>query len=93
LGCWISPHYGPFLLGAHFVTYEPFISSIFKFFSGRSTPRITETIDTESADTGAHMYSQNLLIQQLFDQEQRLDRRELPRRKLKFKFKGKRLRG
>jgi hypothetical protein len=32
LGCWISQCYDPFSLGAHFETYEPFISLIFKFF-------------------------------------------------------------
>jgi hypothetical protein len=26
------------------------------FFSGRGEPRITETADTESVDTGAHLY-------------------------------------
>jgi hypothetical protein len=31
---------GPFLLGARFDTYEPFISLIFQFFSGRVKPRI-----------------------------------------------------
>jgi hypothetical protein len=35
LSCWISPSYGPFSLGAHFKTYEPFIYLIFNFFSGR----------------------------------------------------------
>jgi hypothetical protein len=34
LSCWISPCYGPFSLGTHFETYEPFISLIFQFFSG-----------------------------------------------------------
>jgi hypothetical protein len=56
LGCRISPCYGPFLLGARFETYEPFISLILKFFSGRGKPRINETVDTESADKGAHLY-------------------------------------
>jgi hypothetical protein len=32
LGCWISPRYGPFLLGGHFETYEPFIALIFQIF-------------------------------------------------------------
>jgi hypothetical protein len=32
--------YGLFSLGAHFKTCEPFISSIFKFFSGRSKSRV-----------------------------------------------------
>jgi hypothetical protein len=32
LGCWISPCYGLFSLGARFETYEPFISLIFNFF-------------------------------------------------------------
>jgi len=32
LGCWISPCYGPFLLGTHFETYELLISLIFQFF-------------------------------------------------------------
>jgi hypothetical protein len=31
LGCWISPCYGTFWLGARFETYEPFISLIFQF--------------------------------------------------------------
>jgi hypothetical protein len=57
LGCWISPCYGPFSLGARFETYEPFISLIFQFiFSGRGKPWITETADTESVDTGARLY-------------------------------------
>jgi len=29
---WISPRYSPFLLGARFENYEPFISLIFQFF-------------------------------------------------------------
>jgi hypothetical protein len=41
---------------AHFETYEPFISFIFKFFSGRGKSWITETADTESVDIGAHLY-------------------------------------
>jgi hypothetical protein len=56
LGCWISPCYGPFSLGARYDTYEPFISSIFKFFSGRGKPQIVETTDTESVDMGARLY-------------------------------------
>jgi hypothetical protein len=36
LGCWISPCYGPFSLGASFETYVPFISLIFIFFSDHS---------------------------------------------------------
>jgi hypothetical protein len=39
LGCWISPCYGPFSLGARFEAYKLFISLIFKFFSGRGKPR------------------------------------------------------
>jgi hypothetical protein len=35
LSCWISLCYGPFSLRAHFENYEPFISLIFKHFSGR----------------------------------------------------------
>jgi hypothetical protein len=38
-----------------FETYEPFISLIFNFFSGRGKPRITETANTESVDTGARL--------------------------------------
>jgi hypothetical protein len=30
----------PFSLGAHFETYEPFISLIFQFFSGHGKPQI-----------------------------------------------------
>jgi hypothetical protein len=40
MGCWISPRYGPFSFGARFETYEPFISLIFNFFSGRGKQRI-----------------------------------------------------
>jgi hypothetical protein len=61
LGCWISLCYGPFSVGTHFETYEPFISLISKFFSGHSKTWITETAGTVSADTGRaqlyiHMY-------------------------------------
>jgi len=56
LGCWISPCYGPFSLGARFENYEPFISLIFQIFSGRGNPRLTETADTESADTAVRLY-------------------------------------
>jgi hypothetical protein len=53
LGCWISPHYSPFSLGGCFETYGEVISLILKlFFSGCSKQRITETMDTESMDTG-----------------------------------------
>jgi hypothetical protein len=57
LGCWISPCYNPFSLAGRFETYEPStrIYLIFKFFSGRGEPRITETADTESVDTGAQL--------------------------------------
>jgi hypothetical protein len=40
LGCWILQVYSQFSLGARFETYEPFISLIFQFFSGRGKPRI-----------------------------------------------------
>jgi hypothetical protein len=56
MGCWISPCYGPFSLGAGFETYEQFISLILKFFGlDRSKPRITETADAESGSTGAQL--------------------------------------
>jgi hypothetical protein len=43
--------------GAQFETYESFISGIFHLiFSGHGKPRITETADTESADTGVLLY-------------------------------------
>ena len=42
---------------ARLETYEPFISLIFQFFSGRGKPRITETAETKSADTGVRLYS------------------------------------
>jgi hypothetical protein len=45
----------PVLAGARFETYEPFVSLIPFFFSGRGKPRVTETGDTESVDTGARM--------------------------------------
>jgi hypothetical protein len=54
---WAAGFHHPFSLGARFETYEPFISLIFLFFfSGRRQPRITETADTESADTGVRLY-------------------------------------
>jgi hypothetical protein len=56
MGCWISPGYGPFSLGARFETYEPFISLIFNFVGGHVEPRINETADTESADRWARLY-------------------------------------
>jgi hypothetical protein len=69
LGCWISPCYGPFSFGARFETYEPVISLIFQFFSGRGKPRVTESADTESVDTGARQYflplSVSLFLHQL----------------------------
>jgi hypothetical protein len=34
LGCWISPFYSPFSLGARFKSYKPFISLIFNFLFG-----------------------------------------------------------
>jgi hypothetical protein len=37
-------------------TYEPFISLIFKYFLGRSKPRVSETTDSKSADTEARLY-------------------------------------
>jgi hypothetical protein len=54
----MSPYYGPFLLGARFETYEPFIYLIFNFFSGRGKSLITDTADTESVDTAARLYLQ-----------------------------------
>jgi hypothetical protein len=56
LGCGISPCYGPFSLGRHFEIYELFISLIFQFFSDCGEPRVTETMDTESMDTGAQLW-------------------------------------
>jgi hypothetical protein len=35
LGCWISPFYGPFSLGARFETYKLFIYLIFHFLGPR----------------------------------------------------------
>jgi hypothetical protein len=50
MGCWISPQYSPFSLGARYETYKPFIYLIFLFW-GRGKPQITET-----ADMGAQLY-------------------------------------
>jgi hypothetical protein len=58
LGCWISPCYGPFSLGARFETYEPFIYLIFNFLSGGGKQQVTETEDTESVNTVARLYKQ-----------------------------------
>ena len=50
--------YVPFSLGARFETYEQFISLVFQFFfSCRGKPLITETEDTESADTEVRLYN------------------------------------
>jgi hypothetical protein len=56
LGCWISPCYGPFSLGARFETYELLISLIL-FFSSHGKPRITKTANTESAELGTTFVS------------------------------------
>jgi hypothetical protein len=40
---------------------EPFISSIFKFFSGCSKLPISEAADTELVDTEARLYVQTVL--------------------------------
>jgi hypothetical protein len=56
VGCWISPCYSLFSLGICFETYEPFVSLISKSFSGCGKSQITETKDTESADTGVCLY-------------------------------------
>jgi hypothetical protein len=61
LSDWISPRYGLFLLGSRFETYEPFISLVLPFFfwgGGFSKLQVTETVDTGSADIGAHLYLQ-----------------------------------
>jgi hypothetical protein len=42
---------------AHVSKHEPFISLIFNFFSGHGKPWITETADSESADTEAWLYT------------------------------------
>jgi hypothetical protein len=56
-----SPCYGRFSLGGRSETYKPFISLIFKFFSGHGKPWITETADTES-DMGAQLYMFSMLL-------------------------------
>jgi hypothetical protein len=43
------------VLAWRFETYEPFISLIFQFFSDRSERWLSETADTETVDTGAHL--------------------------------------
>jgi hypothetical protein len=63
LGCWNSPCYGPLSLGARFEAYELFISFIFKHFSGRGKPRITETADTDSVHAGAQLCFILLVLQ------------------------------
>jgi hypothetical protein len=50
LGCWISPCCGLFSLGVLLKLYELNFFDFQIFY-----PRITETTDTESADTGAHL--------------------------------------
>jgi hypothetical protein len=46
LGCWVSPRYGPFSLGAHFETYKPFIRLIFQFFF-----RLRQTAKVENKES------------------------------------------
>jgi hypothetical protein len=48
----------PFSLAECFETYEPFISLIFLFFSGRDKTRA----DTDSADIGARLYFKILVF-------------------------------
>jgi hypothetical protein len=50
LGCWISLCSGPFLLGARFETYEPFIYLILIFGGPWGTA------DTELVDEGARLF-------------------------------------
>jgi hypothetical protein len=47
------------LIGRFFETYKQFISLVSQFFSGYGEPWITETMDTDSKDKGAHLYIQN----------------------------------
>jgi hypothetical protein len=47
------------LLGAHFETYEPFITLILNFFSGCGKLQIAETTNTDSAHKGARLYHKN----------------------------------
>jgi hypothetical protein len=54
------------LLGACFETYELFISLIFQLIFGRGKPRITETMDTESADMGALLYFKSQFAETIF---------------------------
>jgi hypothetical protein len=51
----------PVLAWPRFVTYEPFITLIFNFCSGRGKSRITANADTgtadaDSVDTGARLF-------------------------------------
>jgi hypothetical protein len=50
-----------FLSWLAFEICEMFISLIFKFFSGRGKPGITETVDTGPMDTGTRLYTENLV--------------------------------
>jgi hypothetical protein len=58
LGHWILPCYSQFSFGTRFETYGPFISLILNFLGGHGKPWLTETVDTESVDKGAHQYLQ-----------------------------------
>jgi hypothetical protein len=53
---WASGFHHFMSIGARFETYEPVISLIFNYFGGCHKPRVTETADTESVDTGAQLY-------------------------------------
>jgi hypothetical protein len=54
LGCWDSPCFGPFSLGARFESHEVFFYVIL-FIYDRGKPRITEPTDIESVDMRSHL--------------------------------------
>ena len=57
LGCWIAPCYGPFSLGAFLNLRTVYFFNFPIFFLSCGQPWITETADTESADTAVHLYA------------------------------------
>jgi hypothetical protein len=57
----------------------------FQIFSGRGKPRITETADTESADTWAHLYINQWRQRQFFLKQARKKKKWLEAAELKEK--------
>jgi len=56
LGCWFLSCYGPFSIGAFLNLGTVYFFNSPHFFLRHGQPQITETVDTESADTAVYLY-------------------------------------